>query len=85
MEHFRKLLSEHHDWPCKYLFKFVVPNEQESKVRELFLDNVTAEFSVRASKNGRFVSVSITADIESPERVIEIHTQASVIEGLLSL
>jgi len=82
MDHFKKLLSEHHDWPCQYLFKFVVPAEQETTVRALLPD---AEITVRQSKNGRFVSVSIKAEIDSPEDVIEIHTRASLIEGLIAL
>lgn len=82
MEHFKKLLSEHHDWPCQYLFKFVVPSEQEAKVRALIPD---ADITVRQSKNGRFVSLSIRAEIDSPEDVIEIHTRASLIEGLIAL
>jgi len=82
VDHFKKLLSDHHDWPCKYLFKFVVPAEQEASVRALIQD---AEITVRQSKNGRFVSVSITAEVDSPEDVIEIHTRASLIEGLIAL
>ncbi len=82
MEHFKKLLSEHHDWPCQYLFKFVVPSEQEAKVRALIPD---ADITVRQSKNGRFVSLSIRAEIDSPEDVIEIHTRASLIEGMIAL
>jgi hypothetical protein len=82
MDHFKQLLAEHHDWPCQYLFKFVVPSEHEGQVRALIPD---AEITVRQSKNGRFVSVSIKAEIDSPEDVIEIHTRASLIEGLIAL
>ena len=82
MDHFKQLLSEHHDWPCLYLFKFVVPAEHEGLVRALIPE---ADVTVRQSKNGRFVSVSIKAEIDSPEEVIEIHTRAALIEGLIAL
>lgn len=82
MDHFKKLLADHHDWPCDYLFKFVVPVEHEPRVCAMIAD---AKISRRHSKNGRFVSVSITARMESPEAVIEIHKLAALIEGLISL
>lgn len=82
MDRFKHLLSEQHDWPCEYLFKFVVPSEHEGLVRALIPD---ADVTVRQSKNGRFVSLSITAEIDSPEDVIEIHTRAALIEGLIAL
>lgn len=82
MEKFKKLLSEHHDWPCRYHFKFVVPAEQEDKVRALIEG---ADVSVRPSRNGKFVSVTLEAVIDSPEDVVEIHTRASAIEGLIAL
>lgn len=82
MDHFKKLLADHHEWPCNYLFKFVVPVEDELKVRSL-IDG--AEVTARHSKNGRFVSVSITARMESPEAVIAVHELAAQIKGLISL
>ena len=82
MDHFKKLLEDHHEWPCHYLFKFVVPVEHELKVRAL-IDG--AEVATRHSKNGRFVSVSITAKMESPAAVVAIHELAASIEGLIAL
>lgn len=82
MEHFKQLLKEHHDWPCRYQFKFVVPSEREGDVRALLTD---AEITVRASRNGKFVSVTMIALLESPDEVVEVHTRASSIAGLIAL
>lgn len=82
MDHFKKLLEDHHDWPCNYVFKFVVPVEHELKVRALIEG---AEITTRQSKNGRFVSVTITASMENPEAVVAVHERAALIEGLIAL
>jgi hypothetical protein len=82
VEHFKKLLQEHHDWPCRYQFKFVVTAEREQDVRALLPD---AEISVRPSRNGKFVSVTMIALLQSPDEVVEVHTRASAIDGLIAL
>lgn len=82
MEHFKQLLKDHHEWPCRYHFKFVVPAEFEQEVRAL-LPN--AEITVRASRNGKFVSVSLIALVENPDEVVEVHTRAATIDGLIAL
>lgn len=82
MNQFRQLLDKQHTWPCIYRFKFVVPVEQEAAVRLLL---PSAEVSIRLSKNGRYVSVTLAAMMEDADAVIKVHTRAATIDGLLSL
>ena len=82
LEAFRKLLDDQYDWPADYLFKFVVPYDQVSKVEALFPDQ---KVSLRASAKGNYVSVTVTMMLESPDVVVAIYQQASKIPGLLSL
>ncbi|MCT4614281.1 MAG: DUF493 domain-containing protein [Marinifilaceae bacterium] len=78
-------LRELGDWPLNYMFKFIIPNRDEiqDQVKKLFSEN--AEFSYKLSKEYKYLSVTVTSFIQSPERVLEIYQKASEIKGLYSL
>lgn len=85
-ESLRKKLEEGFEWPRVYLFKFIVPadNQKVAQVEGLFRSDM-AEISMRTSKNGNFVSVSAKEMMISPEAVINRYKEAAKIEGILSL
>jgi len=82
LKKFKGLLDEQYEWPTNYLFKFVVPGAQADKIKALFPGQ---EVSERASKTGKYVSLSIDIKLESADVVIAIYQKASEIEGLISL
>lgn len=82
MQRFRELLDEHHDWPCDYTFKFVVPCDRQRDVEGLLSG---AAVAVRPSKKGNYVSVTLTAHLKSPDAVIAVHQKAAKIAGLIAL
>lgn len=81
-EKHKELLDNEYDWPADYLFKFIVPAHKEQEVRSLFPDH---EPQVRESKQGNYVSLSITYHAESSDLVLAIYEKASQIEGLIAL
>ncbi len=85
-EKLRKQLEEGFEWPSVYLFKFIVPadNQKVAQVQNLFNAEV-AQITQRESKNGKFISVSIKEMMMSPDSIIEIYREASKIEGIISL
>ena len=79
-------LEENTSWPAVYLYKFIVPANQDNvvKLKQIFIKN-KAEFSTRDSSKGTYTSVSIKVIMESPDIVIEKYIEVSKIEGVISL
>jgi hypothetical protein len=74
------------EWPNLYLYKFIIPNENEklAQVTALF-DGETAEISYHESGKGNYVSVSVKEVAVSVEQIIEKYQKASEIKGVISL
>ena len=74
------------DWPRVYMFKFIVPadNQKIAEVQNLFASD-EAQIELRPSKTGKYTSVSAKELMLSPEKVVDRYVEASKIEGILSL
>lgn len=88
-EFYKKLkdkLNEDTKFPSKYLFKFIVPSNEEkvNQIESLF-DNQGAVINKNVSKTGKFTSVSIQVVMKSADDVIEKYLAAENIEGIISL
>jgi len=82
----RAKLNEDTKFPSKYLFKFIVPSDEDKvgQVESLF-DNQGAVINKNVSKTGKFTSVSIQIVMKSADAVIEKYIAAENIEGIISL
>ncbi|NQZ01311.1 MAG: DUF493 domain-containing protein [Bdellovibrionales bacterium] len=78
----KELLDQQHDFPCEYLFKFIVPKAQVEKVKALFPGH---QYELRPSKKGNYMSVSVKHHAESSDLVLAIYEKAALIEGLIAL
>jgi putative lipoic acid-binding regulatory protein len=74
------------EWPNLYLYKFILPNENEilAKVTALF-DFETAKISFHESGKGNYVSITVKEIAFSVEQIIQKYQQASEIKGVISL
>lgn len=74
------------DWPALYLYKFIVPAKLDkiAEIRAIF-DDTNANITTRDSSGGKFTSVSVKVEMESPDAVIEKYLQVSEVEGVISL
>ncbi len=86
MERIREALNQNHKWPSVYMFKFIVPsdNEKIAQVEALF-NSKTAEVRMNQSKTGKFTSITAKEVMTSADAVLEYYEKASKIEGLISL
>ena len=89
VEFYKKLkskLNENSTFPSKYLYKFIVPTDDVKikQVEDLF-DFEGAVINKKASKTGKFTSVSIHIIMKSADAVIEKYIAAEKIEGIISL
>jgi len=81
-----KLLDEQHSWPAVFMFKFVVPSENEKiALVEAMFNAKTAEIRLRSSSKGKYTSVTIREVMVSAEAVLEVYEEAHKIEGLIAL
>ncbi len=73
-------------WPSIYLYKFIVPTEMSKIIAvEDAFNNMGAVINTVQSKTGKFTSVSVNVNMESPEHVVEKYQEVSTIEGIISL
>jgi hypothetical protein len=79
-------LQESTSWPSTYLYKFIVPTDEQriSQIQDIF-DNTGAVIESKKSKKGTYTSLSITVDLKDPDAVIEKYKEVSVVEGVISL
>ena len=82
VESFREKLDNHYAWPSLYVFKFIVPAGQQDQVKSLFPLHTAVE---KPSREGKYVSVTVQAMMQSSDAVIDLYRKAASIEGIVSL
>ncbi len=85
LEALRTQLNEFHKWPSMYMFKFILPNNEQSIKSLKAIFGETSSFSSRLSKNGKYTSVTVKEIMLSADKVFERYTEAAKIEGIISL
>ena len=77
---------EDRNWPEIYLFKFIVPADNQiiAQAESLF-DSDTAQIELRKSKTGKFVYISAKEMMMNVDSVIERYEEAVKIPGLMAL
>jgi len=81
----RARLNEVHRWPSKYMFKFVMPNDEERVTKLKLIFGESAEFKTRLSSNGNYISVTVYEIMLSADHIFERYTIAGTIPGIISL
>lgn len=81
-EQFKKKLEANHDFPCIYMFKFIVPISKKEALLNLL---PKATINIKRSASNKFVSVTFSVEMESSDKVINIYNQAYQIEGIISI
>lgn len=79
-------LDDTTNFPSNYLYKFIVPSsgDQLETVEGMF-NNKGAVITTKKSKTGKYVSISITVNLESSDEVILYYRKVEEIEGIISL
>lgn len=82
----KEQLLENGNWPSNYLYKFIVPTDEEkiSDITKIF-DNTGAVIESKQSKKGTYTSLSITVNLKNPDAVIEKYKEVGHVEGVISL
>jgi putative lipoic acid-binding regulatory protein len=85
-ERLRLELNNNTSWPTKYLFKFIVPNDQckIDQVENAF-NNMGAVIDTKRSKTGKYTSISIQVQMQDAQNIIDKYLEVSTVEGIISL
>ena len=76
---------EQEDWPSTYLFKFILPNENETISKLLNIFSTDNKQQLRNSRNGKYISISIEELMMSADDVIAKYEKAALLKGVISL
>ena len=78
-------LKEEKGWPKLYLFKFIIPNDNQKLALTERLFGPEAQVQINKSRTGKYLSISAKEMMLSAEEVIQRYERASAIEGLIAL
>lgn len=82
LKQFKQALDDHHQWPCPYVYKFIVPTENLDQLMALFPEE---EVATRESKSGKYTSVTMTSTMCSSDEVMAVYAKAATVPGVMSL
>lgn len=85
LEALRKKLEAVHEWPSKYMFKFIFPADDETylKVKQVFPEE--AVFSSKKSSGGKYQSLTIIEMVMASDTVFARYADVSKIDGVVAL
>jgi len=78
-------LKEQKGWPMVYLFKFIIPNDNQKLALAERLFGPEAQVQINKSRTGKYLSVSAKEMMINPDEVIKRYREAQKIEGLIAL
>lgn len=81
----RAKLEEEGGFPKPYLFKFIIPSDNQKLALVEALFGKEAQVTTRQSKSNKFISVSAKEVMMSVDEVMVIYNKSTEIEGIISL
>lgn len=79
-------LEKNHHFPEDYLFKFIIPNDNEklSEIYQVF-DKLKYTISTRESKNGKYIATSLLVFVLDANQVVDLYQEVAKIEDIIML
>ncbi len=80
-----KQLQENKKWPLRYMFKFIVPNNEGKvdEVKKLLPEN--GELKFKHTKNLKFVSITCVAYMPDAQSIVDVNVAVNKVKGIISL
>ncbi len=79
---FLEKLEGTHQFPDNYTFKFIVKPQHQKTVESLVKD---ADIKLKPSSGNKYVSITISAMMNSSKEVVDVYKKAHTIEGIIAL
>lgn len=85
-ENFKAKLLSVETFPSIYTFKFIVPNVSGNKETiEKIFNHPSAEIQFKASKSGKYYSITVKSFVQTVDEVIRYYKEAGVIDKIIML
>ncbi|RZK04148.1 MAG: DUF493 family protein, partial [Flavobacterium sp.] len=85
-ERLKTELDNSNTWPAEYLFKFIVPtDEQKIEAIKNAFNCMGAVIKTSQSKTAKFTSLSVDVQMKSAQEIVDKYIEVSTIEGIVSL
>lgn len=84
-EKLRELLNKENNWPMVYMFKFIIPadNQKIALVEAKFSDE--AIILHKESSNGKYFSITVKEVMLNADSIISKYKEMEGIDGLMAL
>lgn len=79
---FKEKLENTHTFPGSYSFKFIVTPQHQKEV-EALVNN--ADIKLRPSSGNKYISITLSKEMETSQAVIDVYNKAHTIEGIIAL
>jgi uncharacterized protein len=80
-----KALRASNDIPGLYMFKFIIPNDNQKRALAMALFDDSGTILTKESENGKYVSITSKEVMLTVEAIMEKYRLALQIEGLIIL
>jgi len=81
----RDELNKRNRWPSEFMFKFIVPSHEEKVTAVKLIFGESAHFTMKWSANGKYTAITVRAMMMHVDEIFEKYSEASKIEGIISL
>lgn len=81
----REKLIEEGGFPKVYMFKFIIPNDNQKLALVESLFGSEAIVNLRSSRNGKYLSLSAKEMMINVDNIIDRYKSAMEIEGVIAL
>jgi hypothetical protein len=81
----KEKLDIQHTWPSVYMFKFIIPTDNQKLAQVEALFGNEAQLTTRQSSSNKFISITAKEIMMSADEIIALYKKAEKIEGIIQL
>lgn len=82
LDEFKAKLDQHYNWPCPYLFKFILKQENVAVLQNLLPQE---QFLLKPSAKGNYVSMTLEKEMNSSAEVLALYARVKEVPTLIAL
>ena len=79
---FLERVNSVHEFPCNYMFKFIVPISEKDKLLMLFEND---DYKLKESSSKNFISITLSKMMKNADEIIYIYEKTSKIKNIILL
>jgi hypothetical protein len=81
----RELLNEDKQWPRLYMYKFIIPNQDDKVEQVASKMQANCQISYKHTNNLKFVSLTCKVTMHSADSIVDVLISVAEISGVMVL